>query len=55
MVWVSLSYFLFSGLYPSLIYKKVVKEGNHTILFYTNEPLWTWTARHFTLTLLFDR
>ena len=33
MVWFSLSYFLFYGLYPSLIYKKVVKEGNHTILF----------------------
>ena len=33
MVWFSLSYFLFYGLYTSLIYKKVVKEGNHTILF----------------------
>lgn len=33
MVWFSLSYFLFYGLYLSLIYKKVVKEGNHTILF----------------------
>lgn len=33
MVWFPLSYFLFYGLYPSLIYKKVVKEGNHTILF----------------------
>ena len=55
MVWFSLSYFLFYGLYPSLIYKKVVKEGNHTILFYTYELLWTCTARHFTLTLLFDR
>lgn len=47
--------FSFLRLYPSLIYKKVAKEGNHTILFYTNEPLWTCTARHFTLTLLFDR
>ena len=27
MVWFSLSYFLFYGLYPSLIYKKVVKDG----------------------------
>lgn len=55
MVWFSLSYFLFYGLYLSLIYKKVVKEGNHTILFYANEPLWTCTVHHFTLTLSFDR
>ena len=55
MVWFSLSYFLFYGLYPSLIYKKVVNEGNHTILFYTYEPLWICTVHHFTLTLLFDR
>ena len=39
MVWFSLSYFLFYGFYPSLIYKKVVKEGNHTILFYTYTPV----------------
>ena len=44
MVWFSLSYFLFYGLYPSLIYKKVVKEGNHAILFYTYEPLWTYSS-----------
>lgn len=39
MVWFSLSYFLFYRLYLSLIYKKVVKEGNHTILFYIYEPV----------------
>lgn len=55
MVFSFLFSFLFYGLYPSLIYKKVVKEGNHTILFYTYEPLWTCTVRHFTLTLSFDR
>ena len=35
MVWFSLSYFLFYGLYPSLIYKKVVKRRKpyHSFLY----------------------
>ena len=34
MVWIPLSYFLFYGFYQSLTYKKVMREGIHTILFY---------------------